>query len=320
MLQRMNKTILDVMSTVSVSWSSDLFRLARLLHFRVPCIFVISNPAQIFFVIPENLSGKREARILMDAMEGKESPNHWTGHSTLNDPDVNGLLNILCDIPSVAIDGAYLENNSIKLRMRMNSAYAGKFASLVIEAVSRGVQVEIESLEPSKSSFDTQDFMETIIPLSVIHYRMNVPSTMNTMERNPMMFPWERVRKYLSLDDNLRSIYYVPESVKPIIDEEILEVIPGKLYETTTRNPFFRLIEKRMAEDHTLVVNYYMGYNGIHMFVEVVLPSIFVNNYIRFISEASREFPEWHPEIFGVKTYRDARDSPYAWNSVVQKE
>ncbi|MCL4332824.1 MAG: hypothetical protein M1162_04850 [Candidatus Thermoplasmatota archaeon] len=313
MLKRLKGDALDIKVTISTKWKSDLFRLTGMLGLRIPCIYANTSPPEIFFVVPSSYAGNLETRKLLMIMGGREAENHWTGRISIDNKEISDAISNVLSIPSLVLDAAFLDTRSFKLLFRLNSMYTGKLTELIESAISDGVPLDIEYLGPIESPYDNLDAMNRIIPLSVIYFRIDSYMFKKTSDPNPLGIPYERDRKFTSLSDRLQFVYHCPNAPEQIDDKAIVETVPHLLYETWIENPFLTFIESKLIEMKILVSNYHMAYDGERIYVEVVLPTTFVGNYLEFLSLSADRYQEWGALLFGVYTYNQQRDLVKEW-------
>ncbi|OWP56704.1 MAG: hypothetical protein B2I17_04415 [Thermoplasmatales archaeon B_DKE] len=294
--------LLDRQCTVSFTNDYQIFEISRKFGIKASSIVLLnSDNIEVFFYIQKGAERFREVKILLDAMNAREIYGNWVFSSKSDRYEELSIVSELIQVPSVSIDGIYLNEGYLSVNFRFHSHFNELVSPIVSSYVSKFQNFQIKRMGPSPGLINILKSAVDYTPLSLI-------TTLNTheggpAEDNPLGTNWIRELKYISTDGQIHAIYKTdiePESLGGKVT-----VISQKdgIYEATTKNSFVDFYSTKTNSDMISSLSRIQSASANKLVSSSIFPRSYLGNYLRIISEAKKKFADWKISLLEVRDF-----------------
>ncbi|MHB1709044.1 MAG: hypothetical protein ACYCT2_06185 [Thermoplasmataceae archaeon] len=278
----------------SFQWKDPVLEAARRLEENAVGFLLYSEEKmEVIYYFPLNTDKSSEGKRSLTLMGAKKTKGLWSVREEINDPFVKEAINLILSKPSVTIDMILLKEGLMRMRIRFHADLTNSVSDALLSVMRTGEGLSIDYFGKSRGLPETLKEISALVPLAGIEFTMKPKHSIFSESTIVFSNPWVRIRKYDSGNFKLHHVYHFTQEVE---NEDRYELVTisreDHMYEAYTVNP---VIEYMVSEAEKLNIfnDSIHTYDGNIVSGRVWLPSAFVPEYIKIISQARIKYPEW---------------------------
>ena len=301
LLEKVDK-LLDRQCSISFTNDYQIFEISRKFGIHVPSFLLFKNDkTEVFFYVQKEAESYREIKIFLDTLNAKDFYGNWVVSSKDDRYDELKFVSELSQVPSVSLDGIYLNNGYLDVNFRFHSHFNELVSPILSHYVSRFQNFHIQRLGPSPGLISIMKRAASYLPLSQIS-TFNVRAE-EQVEENPLGSDWIREIKYISTDGLIHAIYKTSGEPEESCGKVTVISRKDNIYEATTKNEFVDFYSRKTNDDMINSFSRIHSANGNKLVSSSIFPRNYLRNYLRIISEAKKQFKDWKISLLEVSDF-----------------